>query len=133
MQRRHPNSGIVQIIAIPFALAKRALSISGLPLSSQKHSETPFNFLTRFRGLHIRSLVQTAVIKDVTLADQIAERKSAFTVEELADILNCSKKSLYKMLASGTLPHLRVGSLIRLDPQTTGDWLRGRTVGKNGR
>jgi excisionase family DNA binding protein len=64
------------------------------------------------------------------LADQIAAMEQALTVEQLAALLQCSKKALYKMAQRGTLPAFRVGSMLRLDPEVTAQWLRSRNVGK---
>ncbi len=65
------------------------------------------------------------------LADQIEEMKQALTVEQLADLLQCSKKVLYKMIQRGTLPHFRVGCMLRLDPEVTAQWLRSRRGGRH--
>lgn len=64
------------------------------------------------------------------LADQIAAMQQALTVEQLATLLHCSKKTLYKMIQRGTLPHFRVGTMVRLDPEVTAHWLRSRRAGK---
>jgi excisionase family DNA binding protein len=64
------------------------------------------------------------------LADQIEAMKQALTVEQLAALLQCSKKTLYKMIHRGTLPHFRVGTMVRLDPEVTAQWLRSRRAGK---
>jgi len=64
------------------------------------------------------------------LADQIAAMGQALTVEQLAEVLQCSKKVLYKMVGRGTLPSFRVGNMVRFDPETTAQWLRSRSVGK---
>ena len=64
------------------------------------------------------------------LADQIAVMEQALTVEQLAALLQCSKKALYKMVQRGTLPSFRLGSMVRLDPEVTAQWLRSRSIGK---
>jgi excisionase family DNA binding protein len=64
------------------------------------------------------------------LADQIAAMRQALTVEQLAALLQCSKKTLYRMVQRGTLPHFRVGTMVRLDPEVTAQWLRSRHAGK---
>ena len=64
------------------------------------------------------------------LADQIGAMEQALTIEQLAALLQCSKKALYKMVQRGTLPSFRVGSMVRLDPEMTAQWLRSRSVGK---
>ncbi len=65
------------------------------------------------------------------LADQIAAMQQALTMEQLAALLQCSKKTLYKMIHRGTLPHFRVGNMLRLDPEVTAQWLRSRRAGKH--
>lgn len=64
------------------------------------------------------------------LADQIAAMQQALTVEQLAALIQCSKKALYRMIQRGTLPHFRVGSMVRFDPEATAQWLRARQIGK---
>ena len=64
------------------------------------------------------------------LADQIAAMGQALTVQQLAALLRCSKKALYKMVKRGTLPSFRLGSMVRFDPDVTAQWLRSRSVGK---
>lgn len=64
------------------------------------------------------------------LADQIAAMGQALTVEQLAELLQCSKKALYKMVRRGTLPSFRVGTMVRFDPEITAQWLRSRSFGK---
>jgi len=62
------------------------------------------------------------------IIDQIEQREGAMTVEELALILNCSNKTLYRTIKKGKLPSIRIGSLIRLCPQTVAEWLRSRSM-----
>jgi len=45
------------------------------------------------------------------------------TVSEVAAILACSKKWVYRKCASGVLPHLRLGSLLRFDRLRLEEWL----------
>jgi excisionase family DNA binding protein len=58
----------------------------------------------------------------------VAKRKTAWTVEALAQLLSCSGKSLYKMIQSGKLPAYRIGSSIRIDPKAAAVWLKGRST-----
>ena len=64
----------------------------------------------------------------LTIAEQIEQRTKAMTIDELAQLLDVSVKSLYKMVKSGTLPVIQLGDRIRLDPQSIADWLRARTI-----
>lgn len=58
------------------------------------------------------------------IIEQIEQWQGAMTVEDLAAILNCSKKALYKRIRKGRLPAIRIGSLIRLCPEAVAAWLR---------
>ena len=61
---------------------------------------------------------------------ELVERYTrALTIPELAVIVTCSDKELYRLAAVGLLPHYRIGSLIRLSPKETAQWLRSRRVG----
>jgi excisionase family DNA binding protein len=70
------------------------------------------------------------VLNAVTLADKIEQMKKALTVEEFAEMMNVSKKFVYKMLKRSGLESYQLGGIIRLDPVITAQWLRSRTVGK---
>jgi hypothetical protein len=62
-----------------------------------------------------------------TIVEQIAERRSAFTLKEFAQIIGISYHAAFDMATDGRLPVMRIGSSIRLDPKTTAQWLRDRT------
>lgn len=66
---------------------------------------------------------------NLDLASRIASRKSAWTVDDLALLLEMSPKTLYKMAKSGNIPAIRIGGMIRFDPVLTAEWLRARTTG----
>lgn len=59
---------------------------------------------------------------------ELERRKGFLTVEELSDYLKVSTKTLYRMTRKGILPHLRIGTQIRLEPVTTAQWLRERAA-----
>ena len=60
---------------------------------------------------------------------QDRSRNSAWTVEALADLLEVSPKTLYKMANSGRIPVIRIAGMLRFDPVLVADWLRARTTG----
>jgi excisionase family DNA binding protein len=60
------------------------------------------------------------------LARMVEDHGCALTVVQLAKILQCSKAQIYKLIDGKRLPALKVGTAIRLDPGTTGDWIRHR-------
>jgi excisionase family DNA binding protein len=65
-------------------------------------------------------------VAEHTLAEIVEARRSAWSVCELAELLNLSKVSLYELVKTGRLPAMKIGGSIRLDPKTTAAWLRGR-------
>lgn len=63
-----------------------------------------------------------------SLWDQIAERAVALTVEEVATIIGCSPKFVYRLCREGKLPHTRIHAhFIRIDPGEFASWLRSRS------
>jgi excisionase family DNA binding protein len=57
---------------------------------------------------------------------QIESWGRCLTVEELADVIALSPKTLYRMIKAKKLPAIHMGGQIRLNPQSTADWLRSR-------
>jgi excisionase family DNA binding protein len=64
---------------------------------------------------------------------ELASRKGCMTVPELAEMLGVSKNGLYEQIKAGTLPGLRIGTTVRLNPRTIAAWLRERTTAKRAR
>ena len=64
-----------------------------------------------------------------TIVEQIAAKRKAFSLREFSEIIGMSYRSLNDMANNRTLPCIRIGTTIRLDPKTTADWLRERTTG----
>ena len=76
------------------------------------------------------NLISMPLLHDnLDLAGRIASRKSAWTVDDLALLLDMSPKTLYKMAKSGNIPAIRIGGMIRFDPVLTAEWLRAKTTG----
>lgn len=48
------------------------------------------------------------------------------TAEELAALLNVSEKTIYRWSKSGSLPSVRLGTLVRFEPASVTLWLRDR-------
>jgi excisionase family DNA binding protein len=67
-------------------------------------------------------------VSSLSLIESIATRKTAFKVEELAVLMNCSDWKLYEMVKAGKIPYFTLGSMIRFDPQKIATWLQERTV-----
>ena len=63
-----------------------------------------------------------------SLLEQIESKQGAWTVETLAELLDCSPKLIYKLVSSRKLNAYRVGTLIRIDPKDAADYLRGHAT-----
>jgi excisionase family DNA binding protein len=64
-----------------------------------------------------------SVLKRMTLIEQIERKQSALTVDELASLLQCSPKLIYKLIKQGKLNAYRIGTSIRIDGQDAGNFL----------
>jgi excisionase family DNA binding protein len=60
------------------------------------------------------------------LAQMVEDYGSALTVVQLAEILQCSRGQIYKLIENKRLPALKMGTMVRLDPGTVADWIRNR-------
>lgn len=50
----------------------------------------------------------------------------ALKVSDFAKLMSLSRKTVYKLISDGKLPHYQLGDSIRLDPAATAEWLRSR-------
>jgi excisionase family DNA binding protein len=73
-------------------------------------------------------LTSTHGLTNMTLIESIAARKTAYKIEELAEVLNCSRYKLYDDVKRGRIPYFKLGSMIRFDPKLIANWLEQRTV-----
>jgi excisionase family DNA binding protein len=48
------------------------------------------------------------------------------TIQEVAERLNLKPSTLYAWAAQGTIPHLKLGRLLRFDPDEIDAWLHDR-------
>lgn len=63
---------------------------------------------------------------DNGLVRMVEAYDSAITVAQLARILQCSKREIYSLIEQKRLPALKVGTMMRLDPASVCDWIRGK-------
>jgi excisionase family DNA binding protein len=61
------------------------------------------------------------------IVEHLSKTNRVLTAPELANLLNVSTKTVYKLTASNTLPAVRIGTSIRFNPASVVLWLR--TVG----
>lgn len=63
-----------------------------------------------------------------SLASLVRRRRTAWTAEELAEVLSLSRKHIYKLAKKGRMPSLRIGGAIRFDPHATAAWLESKAI-----
>ncbi len=54
----------------------------------------------------------------------MTESQSLLTVPQVAQLLQLSSRSLWKVVKRGDLPTVRLGRLVRIDPQDLADYLQ---------
>ena len=62
------------------------------------------------------------------ISDKIGAHPTMLSAATLAKYLGVDRKSIYAWIAAGTLPAIRLGASIRLDPATTAAWVRTRSA-----
>jgi excisionase family DNA binding protein len=72
------------------------------------------------------AVIDIMAAADSKLAQMIEDHNEAITVPQLAAILKCSRREVYKLISNKRIPALRVGSMIRLDPSQVADWVRSK-------
>ena len=63
------------------------------------------------------------VISDTQNAHPLKKEKKTYTVEEIAEQLNISKKAAYSLVKSGQFHYVRVGKVIRVSKISFDKWL----------
>jgi len=67
-------------------------------------------------------------VKVEGVAGIIRSRRGAWTADELAELLACSKKTIYQLAKSGRLPAMRIAGMVRFDPVATASWIEQRAA-----
>jgi excisionase family DNA binding protein len=62
----------------------------------------------------------------MTTLEQLQARRGLLTAEDIAALLNISEKTVYRWSKSGSLPSVRIGTLVRFEPAAVSSWLRER-------
>lgn len=68
---------------------------------------------------------------ELGIADLIEKSPVALTVRDLADTLNLSGQTLYRMVSDQTIPFFTIRGSYRFDPKEIARWLRRRSVNGN--
>lgn len=64
-----------------------------------------------------------ASIAALKLVDTLDLRKTAMTVDEVAELVNVSSRHIYQLVKDGKIPHYHIGSALRFDPDEVKKWL----------
>jgi excisionase family DNA binding protein len=70
---------------------------------------------------------ELAELETLTLTKKIARSirtRGALTAKEVADMLNISRKTIFKLAATGRIPSFRIGTSVRFDGKLVIEWLR---------
>ena len=62
-----------------------------------------------------------------THAKAIMEKRS-YSVAEVAEILNVSKRSVYNLCANGGIKSVKIGTKLRISKKTFDEWLDGENI-----
>jgi len=57
------------------------------------------------------------------ISERIASHTKALTADELADIMNIDRVTVYRQAKEGILPSFRIGTCVRFCPRTVSEWL----------
>lgn len=64
----------------------------------------------------------------MTIIQRLQKMARMLTVDELAEMLAISPKTLYAKAKAGTIPVTRLAGALRFDPALIADWLQERTA-----
>lgn len=62
-----------------------------------------------------------------TPSNAISERLS-YSVAEIAEILNVSKRSVYNLCANGVIKSVKIGTKLRISKKSFDEWLDGENT-----
>jgi excisionase family DNA binding protein len=73
---------------------------------------------------------ELAEVETLTFTRKILRSaKGALTAKQLAEVLNISPKTVFKLAKAGRIPSFRVGTAVRFDARLIVDWLRRQRTG----
>jgi excisionase family DNA binding protein len=62
------------------------------------------------------------------LASEIEVLPGLLTIAQLIPLVGISRTTIYQMVTTKRIPHLRIGSMVRFDPHAIAAWLRQHAV-----
>jgi excisionase family DNA binding protein len=80
--------------------------------------------------LTIEERAEVEALETLTLTRMLLRSaKGALNAKQLAEVLNISPKTVFKLAKAGRIPSFRVGTAVRFDPRLVVDWLRKQRTG----
>lgn len=70
---------------------------------------------------------ETNIIAPTSIPKQVDEQKRVYTVDEIQDILNVSRTTVYRLIKSGVFHSVRVGGQHRISKKSFDAWLDSPT------
>lgn len=64
----------------------------------------------------------------LSLAERLRSMSRLLTVRETAEILSEHHITTHKRILRGAMPHIRIGSRVKIDSVTLADWVEARTA-----
>jgi excisionase family DNA binding protein len=88
-----------------------------------EHSGFPVRNELAGRKLHVRKGDDGADLPG-SLPEELESMTHALTAKKLAQLLQVSEVTIYKLAKDNTLPSFRVRTAVRFDPRVVAQWLR---------
>jgi len=64
----------------------------------------------------------------MSIADKIEQFGQALTASELAELLQASEGTIFRLAASNRIPSFRIATCVRFDPRAIATWLRSSST-----
>ena len=80
-----------------------------------------------------KASTQTSSTGPLDLRSSLRERRTAWRVPQLTQMLSLGKHTLYDAIKSGELTATRIGTALIVNPVDALEWFEARTTGKNGK
>jgi len=88
-----------------------------------EHPRLPARNEISGRKLHVRKGEDAAELPR-SLPEQLEKMAHALTAKNLAQLLQVSQVTIYKLAQAHKLPSFRIGTAVRFDPRAVAQWLR---------
>ena len=70
--------------------------------------------------------MNSTLVLPLDILEELRAKKKAWTIPELAEMLNVGRRTLYDEVEGGRLPALKIGTAIRINPSDALAWVEAR-------